>query len=324
MVYLDTLVCEWHWNQLMLSDDVSVAVFHMPYPYQRDFQNRIDQALSQYKKIIILCSELHDDSADFITKNQHEAIGYFVCGKVENVHSYPWMDWFITTVDAYKKTPIELDPYTVKPKYFDALLGWAKPHRQIIYDRFKNDHRVTLSYLQDRSKSLIDSGWISADNCTIPSDTRNTISKINYHGREISLSQILPNTVYNQTAYSIVAETNYSNNYSFYTEKIVKPILAERLFVVFSGQYYLKNLQQLGFKTFEGIIDESYDSIADSHRRISSALDQVDYLMSQPQEKILSQVKSITEYNKNLMLNTNWLSQTHANIKNSIVDCSNC
>jgi hypothetical protein len=122
----------------------------------------------------------------------------------------------------------------------------------------------------------------------------------------MSLSQVVPISIYNQTAYSIVCETNYDNHYNFYTEKIVKPILAERLFIVFSGQYYLRNLRSLGFKTFDGIVDETYDDIEDYNLRFELACEQITYLINQPQEKILEQIRPITEHNKQIMLETDW------------------
>jgi hypothetical protein len=133
-----------------------------------------------------------------------------------------------------------------------------------------------------------------------------TVTSIRYQGRSMSLSQVVPISIYNQTAYSVVAETNYDNHYSFCTEKIVKPILAERLFIVFSGQHYLRNLRSLGFKTFDGIIDESYDSIEDNNLRFKSACEQITYLINQPQDKILEQIRPITEHNKQVMLETDW------------------
>ena len=122
----------------------------------------------------------------------------------------------------------------------------------------------------------------------------------------MSLSQVIPFSVYNQTAYTVVAETNYDNHYSFYTEKIVKPILAERLFVVFSSRHYLRNLRSLGFRTFDGIIDETYDDIEDYDLRFKSACEQIEYLISQPQEDILARIRPITEHNKRVMLATDW------------------
>ena len=77
-------------------------------------------------------------------------------------------------------------------------------------------------------------------------------------------------------------------------------------FIVFSGQYYLRNLRSLGFKTFDGIIDETYDSIADNDQRFKLACEQIQYLINQPQDKILEKIKPITEHNYHIMMSTEW------------------
>ena len=43
------------------------------------------------------------------------------------------------------------------------------------------------------------------------------------------------------------------------TEKIFKPMMLEKPFVVNGTKGYLKELKRLGFKTFSDVIDESYD-----------------------------------------------------------------
>jgi hypothetical protein len=122
----------------------------------------------------------------------------------------------------------------------------------------------------------------------------------------MTLSQIIPTNIYNQTAYTVVAETNAFNHFNFYTEKIVKPILAERLFIVFAGRYYLNNLRSLGFRTFDGIIDESYDAVEDPQTRYALACEQLRYLCTVPQEEILDKIKPIAQHNQEVMLGTNW------------------
>jgi hypothetical protein len=116
----------------------------------------------------------------------------------------------------------------------------------------------------------------------------------------------VPLTVYNQTNYSIVAETNFENHYNFYTEKIVKPIMSKRLFVAVAGQHYLKNLRDFGFRTFDSIIDESYDNESDSHHRWTMAMDQVTWLCKQDPETVLTQVKDIVEHNYHVMFERDW------------------
>ena len=76
--------------------------------------------------------------------------------------------------------------------------------------------------------------------------------------------------------------------------------------MVFSSRHYLRNLRSLGFKTFDGIIDETYDDIEDYDLRFKSACEQIKYLISQPQEHVLAKIRPITEHNKRVMLTTDW------------------
>ena len=57
----------------------------------------------------------------------------------------------------------------------------------------------------------------------------------------------------------IVCETFWSGRSFFVTEKTLRAIANRRPFLVQSSQYYLKNLQRLGFRTFSPWWDESYD-----------------------------------------------------------------
>jgi len=133
-----------------------------------------------------------------------------------------------------------------------------------------------------------------------------TIQTVKYYGISITMSQIVPFKIYNQTYYSLVAETNAVNSFNFYTEKIVKPMLAKRLFIVIAGQNYLKNLRTFGFKTFDGIIDESYDYEINDEIRWHMALDQLQYLCKQNPQEVLNKIKDVVEHNQQLILNTNW------------------
>jgi hypothetical protein len=94
--------------------------------------------------------------------------------------------------------------------------------------------------------------------------------------------------------------------------------MAERLFIMLGGQYYLRNLRELGFKTFDGIIDESYDLETDNKRRWAMAIEQMKYLFNQPQAEILTKVRPIAEHNKRIMLETNWEDNMRNNLRKII------
>ena len=76
---------------------------------------------------------------------------------------------------------------------------------------------------------------------------------------------------YNQTNLEVVAETfgdEITNDGFFITEKTIKPITMRHPFMVLSSFHFLKNLRNLGFRTFGDHIDESYDLEQDVNKRI--------------------------------------------------------
>ena len=84
--------------------------------------------------------------------------------------------------------------------------------------------------------------------------------------------------LYRNTAISIVAETNDIDLTNlplgrfWVTEKICRTMFNYHPFVVLSTPYFLKNLKQLGYKTFDSIIDESYDEFTDPYARLEQAI----------------------------------------------------
>ena len=147
--------------------------------------------------------------------------------------------------------------------------------------------------------------WES-DGLVIETPVEWTVERVNYHGHRMSLSQVAPLSIYNETAYSLIAETSYSSHFTFYTEKTVKPILAHRLFIMLGGTHALRNLRTVGFRTFGDVVDESYDSLTDLHERCNGALSQVEYLTTLSQEEVLAKIKPICDHNYSHMMRTDW------------------
>ena len=122
----------------------------------------------------------------------------------------------------------------------------------------------------------------------------------------ISLSQIIPVDIYNRTQYTVVAESLTKNDFSFFTEKVIKPMIAKRLFIVCSGQYYLRNLRDLGFRTFDGIVDENYDKIESQEERTRAACAEAQRLSTLDGDLVQSAIANITEHNYRHLMNTPW------------------
>jgi hypothetical protein len=94
----------------------------------------------------------------------------------------------------------------------------------------------------------------------------------------------------------------FQDGVTFFTEKILKPIIGLQPFIVLGSYNYLKNLRKLGFKTFGDIFDESYDDIKDPFDRIISILNLIDEISSWDLEKCEEKYKSVLDiciYNYN-------------------------
>ena len=65
--------------------------------------------------------------------------------------------------------------------------------------------------------------------------------------------------VYKNFFCEIVCETFFTGETFFMTEKIFRPIIAKRPFLIQGPKNFLKNLRSLGFKTFSNWWDEGYD-----------------------------------------------------------------
>ena len=261
--------------------------------------------------------------------------------KLDNQYFYP--HWFGIAWHYSNRLSGELDLVQsgIKPKLFDCLLGLYKPHRSYVYYRLLESGLLDQSICsygrggkaiedhirtaEKESPDFIKNLYLKHGNPTVPIWIGNKHDIYNFDGslRDsadenlygsamatlyknyiITISNILPIDIYNQSAYSIVTETAY--NYNFYTEKIVKPILGKRLFVVFAAAGYLKGLHSVGVKTFGDIIDESYDLEQNDETRWSMAIDQIKKLASMDQATVLSAIQDRVEYNQRLMLDTNW------------------
>ena len=294
-----------------------IAVLHIPYPFDSAFTQLVDAVTEHCDHVFVTCTEVHPTIVDFIQEYDHTKITYYICGflnfKLTHSPVHQFMDWFETSTYFYRRWLPELlhrlRPHDVKTLAFDVLLGRKKQHRDYVFEcATKNPGGHILTYFDDQELDLGLWQW-EQHGVVINRPIEWTVESVQYYGHPISVSQIVPITVYNQTAYTVIAETCWQNNFAFFTEKTVKPIIARRLFVVFAGQGYLANLRQLGFQTFDTIIDENYDLESDDLVRWQQAWDQVAWLKTQPQEIILEKVKPIVEHNFHVMMSTDWYDQ---------------
>ena len=295
--------------------------FSLPGPLQ-GFEEKLARLSQASDMVFTFDSEIHDSHCDIWSHCRFENV-YWVAPGFANADDFinqriiHWPSFFDMQKLVYEQLPEKLDELKYsfpKPLYFDALLGRKRPHRDFVhtaisgsdikdkiimtYFGLKQEHKPTYAVF---GEDFIWETGTSPLNATVTGTHENAV----YFGTNAGISRIIPIDVFNKTAYSIVAETNFDNRITFYTEKIVKPIMARRLFVVFSGARFLENLRKLGYQTFGNVIDESYDLIEDNETRWQAAFDQVKLLCQLDQAEVFDQIKDTLEYNYNLLMSAN-------------------
>ena len=122
------------------------------------------------------------------------------------------------------------------------------------------------------------------------------------------------NNVYHHAFVEIVTECSfYNESYDTIqmTDKTFKPIVNLTPFIMASSTGHLKVLKKLGYKTFDFLIDESYDEVEDPIKRLKMIKDEITRLS----EMDLSEIKRIYIQNFDILLYNKELYKKRQNVK---------
>lgn len=248
----------------------------------------------------------------------------------ENAVYYPALCFLHYVVDCNEPVNYTLGS---RPYLFDALLGGKKPFRKYIFKKLRDtnlldssivsltsgpyDHNYSeFNYVIDGPSDLPDYSSPALAELEDPdvqlfkqtsADTysANTLSNKTFKGSKNyspSMSFMVPHEIYRNSWYSIVSETNIGS-IDFITEKTAKCLFGKRIFVCFGSKGHMEFLQQQGFKTFNGIVDESYDTVDDPVTRLRMAWEQVEFLASSDPAQLYEKAKDILDHNYQLINN---------------------
>ena len=158
----------------------------------------------------------------------------------------------------------------------------------VVFEHISYDlGRYGLEYLLPAAKSMVNKIPIEID----------MNLRINNPAVDINESH------YARSFISLIPETHYENDILFRSEKIWKTLAVGHPFIVLSSSGFLASLKQLGFKTFDKWIDESYDYEPDWIKRMDMATDEIKRLSSLSIDRlreIRNEMKDVVLHNKNL------------------------
>jgi hypothetical protein len=117
-----------------------------------------------------------------------------------------------------------------------------------------------------------------------------------------------------ECSFQTIFETRYHSHCGIVlSEKLFKGFLYKTPFIAFAQHGTLRMLKKLGFKTFDWLIDESYDDEIKDRVRLKMVLNQIDKLLNTPIDELNGKINAHLEdfeWNRNLV---NQFAQSHIN-----------
>jgi hypothetical protein len=104
--------------------------------------------------------------------------------------------------------------------------------------------------------------------------------------------------------FQVIFETRYHSHCGIVlSEKLFKGFMYRTPFIVYGQHGILKLLKDKGFKTFDWLIDESYDWEIDNIKRLDMIMKEVDKLLNTPFDVILNKIQ---QHSQDLIHNRYW------------------
>jgi hypothetical protein len=130
---------------------------------------------------------------------------------------------------------------------------------------------------------------------------------------------------YQNSQIEIVLETIFDDSRIHLTEKTLRPIACGQPFIVASAPGSLQYLRDYGFKTFDGLINEVYDTICNPVDRLESIITEMQRISALPTQQknhLVKKLQEIADYNQQLFFSekfhTQLLDEFRSNLNSAV------
>ena len=125
----------------------------------------------------------------------------------------------------------------------------------------------------------------------------------NEHPDDFYITRIQDN-VFLDSWVSVISEASFADcdNELFLSEKIFKPIACHHPFIIFGNKNSLHELRKMGYKTFNGFIDESYDTLP-TFERLDAIIESIKKIIAIKDKTLwYNSMKDILVHNYNTLI----------------------
>jgi ABC-type oligopeptide transport system ATPase subunit len=172
--------------------------------------------------------------------------------------------------------------------FVNAEYSIRSNYRKVSFNNFAEhypDHRIKWGDLPEDFKLMLPPQYENPENLDLPNPV-----VIDSHADKFYHSYL-----------HIVCETFVSH--VFFSEKTYKPIKYFQPFVLINGQYSLQYFRDMGYQTFSGYIDESYDLEPNTERRIELAIQaSLDFINRADLHEIMKEMYPIFKHNHDVFV----------------------
>lgn len=250
-----------------------------PFEYHRGKNLKLAMPMGKQKTWILLHSEL----------NSHEVEKYnntdeFFCAYWWS-HAMLSLDWYrFAEIDTSLKPGVNIKKLFL---IYSRDTTGSRQYRQVFLDNIKNKEDCQI-------------GSFYVDNISSNDSAIYNVNDINY------------------TAISVILETVFDDRIHL-TEKTCRALATGHPFILFNGPGSLEYLRSYGFKTFDPIINEHYDTVIDSNERMQCIITEMERLTNLNSESI-QQLLEIAEHNKQVFWSKNFRDQIISELVNNVKD----
>jgi hypothetical protein len=219
----------------------------------------------------------------------------------------------------HRNRSIPAEPVNVTPRQYDFTL-LSRTHKWWRATVVTDLHRTGLLDCSQWSYNIIDIGDCEEDNPievdsfdNLRNDMHSFLTHAPYSCDSLSSDQhndhhLTESSHYTNSYFNIVLETHFDADGSggaFLTEKTFKPIKHAQPFVVIGAPGSLSALRDLGYRTFDHVIDTGYDTIQNNTQRWQAVKSTIEQIKQNPAE-YFAQCLDDVQHNQQLFLSSKY------------------
>lgn len=275
-----------------------------------------------YKKIIFLYNDYLNDFSKYKSKNV----------------SFIRVNYYLNRSSRYFQHNLKLNNisevlnYEEKKYHFLSFNQYPHHHRvKIISEIYKNNiiDKFLISYnpkfyetlgdvKYDYENQLKDLGYFEDYKLFISLPEKKVDFETTFRISGYGYEDVQP---YRESIISLISDTIFFKHQGFISEKVFKPIMYLQPFLIAGPPYYLKEIRNMGFKTFDGFIDESYDEEVDDKLRLEKVISELIRISNLPIEVLkhkLKEFENVLIYNQMKLLSFDYQKSELESVKHII------